>query len=78
MSLTVVRTSETEADRKWGYRFGCDGIVNLEDAGKILANASTRTVERRIAAGVLRAGYEGGRTVVCVRSIRDHIAGLEK
>lgn len=78
MPLTVVNTSETESDRKWGYRFGVEGIVSLEEAAAMLAGCSTRTVERRIEQGLIRPGKHGGRLVICKQSLLDYIASLEK
>jgi hypothetical protein len=78
MKLTVVNTENNEADREWGFEFGVDGIVNLETAAKMLADASTRTVLRRIADGKIRGGNEGRRLVICLRSIRQHIRRGEK
>lgn len=78
MSLAVADTDSTEADRKHGYRFGCDGIVNMKQAAEMLGGVNERTVVRRIDAGVFRVGREGGRVVICKRSILDYIASLEK
>lgn len=78
MSLTVIHTAETDSDRSWGYRFGCDGIVSLADAAVMLAGVSTRTVERRIVDGLLRPGKLGGRLVICRRSLNEYISTLEK
>lgn len=78
MTLTVVNSERNEADAKWGYRFGEDGIINLEDAAAMLAKASTQTVENRIKAGKIRSGKDVGRLVICKKSLVEYIAGLEK
>jgi hypothetical protein len=66
--LTVVNAELGDADKKWGYRFGVDGIVKC----------SVETVERRIRDGDIRSGKDHGRLVICKRSLTDYIAGLEK
>ena len=77
--LTVVQDELTnEADRKHGYRFGVDGLMNIEEVAKVLGGCTTRTVENRIADGCFRSGKDKGRLVVCRRSLMDYIAGLEK
>jgi hypothetical protein len=78
MSLTVVNTDLNEADAKWGYRFGIDGVVSIEQAQSALANASRNSINRRIADGLLRTGKDVGRVVICKRSLTNYIAGLEK
>jgi hypothetical protein len=73
-----VNSDLTDADKKWGYRFGVDGIVNTADAAILLGKRSVETVERRIAEGCFRSGKDHGRLVICKRSLLDYIAGLEK
>jgi hypothetical protein len=76
--LTVVNAELGDADKKWGYRFGVDGIVNPKDAAELLGKCSVETVERRIRDGDIRSGKDHGRLVICKRSLTDYIAGLEK
>lgn len=76
--LTVVDTQSSAADRKFGYRFGVDGIVNLDDALKMLAGCSRATLDRRCEEQKIRKGRDGNRVVFCVRSLKDHIASLER
>lgn len=78
MSLTVVNTEQSEAERKWGYQFGIDGTVDLEEAAKILGGCDTQTVERRIAAGFLRVGKDVRRVIICKRSLMQYLARCEK
>lgn len=78
VSLMAVNAPENEADRRHGYRFGCEGIVDIPTAAERLGGVSVCTVFRRIAANKFRAGREGNRTVICIRSLNDYIASLEK
>jgi hypothetical protein len=76
MSLTIVNTNQNEAEQKYGYRFGCEGLVTLDEAAAKLRK-SVRSVYRLIEAGELRYGGKG-KTVICQRSLMDYIAGTEK
>lgn len=78
ITLAETPVTLTDADRKCGYRFGVDGLVTIADAAKMLGNCSERTVERRLADGLFRCGREGGRCVICKRSLTDYIATLER
>jgi hypothetical protein len=75
-TLTVV-SSDKPADRKWGYRFGVDGIVKAKEAQTMLGNLSRSCLDKRAVEGKIRRGKEGGRTVFCARSIRQYLQGLE-
>jgi hypothetical protein len=76
-AINHIDTELTDADRRAGYRFGCDGLLDFEAASKLLGGASISTIERRIADGKIRAGREGRRVVICRRSLTEYIAGLE-
>jgi hypothetical protein len=75
-TLTIV-DDVTPADRKWGYRFGVDGIVTAKKAQEMLGNLSRSVLDKRAVSGVIRRGKEGGRTVFCTRSIREYLHNLE-
>lgn len=65
------------ADDHWGYKFGIDGLWELEEASKFLGNASRSTMDRLTTERKIRKGRHGSRVVFCVRSIRDHASTLE-
>ena len=77
-------TPITKADRAAGYRLGCEGWADMNESADMLG-VSTRTVERRIEAGVLRA-FKTGEAVgdrrsgvrVCRRSVAEYIGRREK
>ena len=77
MGITVVDTSSTPADRKFGYRFGVDGLMAQEEAIEFLGNPSLSTIDRRVEEGKLRRGKDKGRVVLCRRSVVEYVASCE-
>ncbi len=74
---SVTKVLERPADRRFGYRFGCDGVIGLEEALKMLGNPSRTTIDRRCDELKIRKGRDGQRVVFCIRSINEYIASLE-
>lgn len=73
MSTTKTRTPE----EIHGYEFGCEGVVPIKGAAKMIG-ASINTVYRRVDNGQLRMGKDGSRrTVICCRSIREYLKAME-
>ncbi|QDU15494.1 Helix-turn-helix domain protein [Gimesia maris] len=67
----------TAADAKYGYRFSCDGVMDVKEAGDMLG-VCERTVWNYIEQGRFRHGnHPGGKKIICIRSIRDYLASLE-
>lgn len=64
----------TEADKAFGYKFGCDGLRKVVDAAEFLG-VSRQTIYRYGVEGKVRIG-NGGR--VCFRSLQNHAHSLEK
>ncbi len=64
----------TEADQKWGYKFGCDGLRRTIDAAEFLG-VSRQTVYRYIEENKLRSGANGK---ICYRSILNYAHSLER
>jgi hypothetical protein len=66
------------ADKQWGFKFGCDGVMRFPDACKHLG-ISRGTLERRVAADLLRRGQHpgGGGLVICIRSMEIYKSGME-
>lgn len=65
------------ADKDWGYTFGCNGTYNELQVRALMGNAGSSTVDRRVAARLIRKGKEVGRSVYCKRSVDEYIASLE-
>lgn len=78
MATTLTRPS----DQKWGYPFGEEGLMSLEQAAEFLGGVSKRTVYRLIEAGRIRAGNIGpgsrSHSKICRKSIRLYVKGCEK
>lgn len=80
----IASTKEpTSAEKRWGYRFGIDGLVSKAEAMEKLAIRSDRTLRRYDRRGLIRVGYRipgvpGSGVVVCKRSLTDHLAACEK
>lgn len=76
--IAVTEEKTSPADERYGYQFGCDGVVSVRDAMEALGGVSKATIYRRFEEGLLRHGREKGRAVVCRRSLREYLSGLEK
>jgi hypothetical protein len=72
------RVKTVTADDKWGFEFGCNGVVDMREASRLLAEASRSTLTRYAEAGSIRRGRIGGRVVFCRRSIESFIQNAEK
>ncbi len=69
--------TQTPADKKHGYEFGCDGVMDYATAAEKLG-VSKRTIERYAEQGRFRSGkHPGSKSVVCRRSINEYMATLE-
>ena len=71
----------TGADADYGYRFGCDGLVSLPKAARIL-DVHENTIRNYCEQGLLRKGKrplpsgeksKNSKTVVCRRSLDRYI-----
>ncbi len=69
-------TNWTESDRRYGYRFGCNGTVSISEAARMLG-VCRDTVYSRIEDDVLRRGEKMGRPCICVESIRRFMEPIE-
>lgn len=68
---------KSPADKRYGYAFGCEGTVSLKDAMEALGKVSRATIDRRLEKGLLRKGKDGGRVVICAKSLRNYLHSLE-
>lgn len=79
--MTNANDELTGADAQFGYRFGCDGVVDYEDAYKLLGVHSRPTVNKFADQGLIRRGRHTGssnaKVIFCRRSILDYLANLE-
>lgn len=82
--MATVMADKTQlegADKQFGYRFGCDGLMSIDEACKFLGGVSRHTLARRADAGLIRTGRQSdrgsGRTVFCRRSVEEYAASLE-
>lgn len=69
--------STTAVERKWGFAFGVDGLMNLEEARQHLGNMSRKTVDRLAEACHIRRGKVGARVVFCRRSVVEYVKTVE-
>lgn len=71
----------TDANKKWGYTFGCEGVVSLIDAGELLGVPSKNTVKDYADKGYIRIGKHKAskfsKVVICRRSINEYLDSLE-
>jgi hypothetical protein len=66
------------ADEHWGYRFGIDGLMSVDDAAEHLA-VSGRTLDRLTVQQKIRKGrYPSGVRAFCKRSVTDFAQSLEE
>ena len=71
------RSSWTEADKKWGYQFGVDGVMDVKTASAFLGNISHDTLSRYAANGWIRKGKLHGRVGFCTRSVKSWLSQRE-
>lgn len=64
------------ADKQWGFHFGVDGTLSIDDAADFLS-VSDRTVYRLEADGLIRTGRVRGKKVVCKRSLMVYLRTCE-
>lgn len=64
------------ADARWGWTFGCEGLMRISEACRFLS-VSRDTIDRRIAAGKLRKGKQDGRVYLCAKSVKEHAKHME-
>ena len=76
MSLTFVN-SESPADKAWGYEFGIDGLMSLDQVREFLGGMSRSAIERHVYSGELRKGRKG-RVYFCKRSVIAFASTFEK
>ncbi len=67
-------------DQRYGYEFGCDGLVSVQKARDLLADCSADTIKRLCGEGKLRKGKMPGRRTkgICRRSIMEYIKTMEE
>lgn len=74
-------TTEAPADKKHGYTFGCEGVVDLDTACNLLGVAAKSTVTNYAEKGFIRIGqHKGSKTakkVICRKSIDEYLSSLE-
>jgi excisionase family DNA binding protein len=70
------KTALTGADKTWGFLFGVDGLLTLDQAQGFLG-VSQRTVYRLLDDGVLRRGKVRGKVVICKRSVLEYLKTVE-
>ncbi len=72
----------TGADKKHGYVFGCEGVVDYNGAFKLLGVSSRDTVRNMARSGLIRQGQHAGKSnakaAFCRRSIHDYLSQIEK
>lgn len=82
MATTTTEPPMTKADRKAGYRLGCEGYLTVAEAAA-KAGMSTKTVRRWIEAGVVRSfktdpTNPNSHVRVCGRSLDEFLGSREQ
>ena len=81
MVTTATKDEPEGADAKFGYRFGIDGLVSLEEACRFLGGINRDTLNKYAAQGLIRKGKRSGlrygRVVICKRSLEEYASSLE-
>lgn len=73
----AVKEKLTGVDAKFGYEFGCEGLMTVDEACKMLS-LTRWTIDKLHLEGKLRKGHiTGGRVRICRRSVREYLATLE-
>jgi len=70
--------TQSPADEKHGYVFGCDGVLNINEAVDLLG-VCERTVWRYVKENRFRTGKHPGtnRLIICRRSLMSYLSGIE-
>jgi hypothetical protein len=71
-----MQTKLIGADKSWGFRFGCDGVVSVNEAMEHLGIARTKLYELKNS-GKIRTGKIDRKTVVCRRSMNEFLKTVE-
>lgn len=76
MATTATNEELTGEDKQYGWRFGCDGTMKLQDAIRFIG-VSERTVWRLIEEGKLRKRVLRSKVaIICRRSIQSYFDSL--
>lgn len=71
--MAVATAKLTDADKRWGWVFGCDGYLTIEEAAKLL-KVSERTITRLYGRGLIRymkiGNANNSKVSICARSIQ--------
>lgn len=77
--MMMIAKQLTPADEAWGYKFGCDGLMGLEEASRWLAGVSESTLDRwateadpKTGLTKIRKEKRGGKRVFCRRSVLEY------
>jgi len=74
---TMSTQTKSPADEKHGYEFGCDGVLDVSEAGEKLG-VCERTVWNYINQERFRHGrHPDGKKIICRRSLTEYIRSLE-
>jgi hypothetical protein len=77
-----VTKEQSPAEKRWGYTFGCDGIVTSRAARAMLDLESNETLKEYAERGLIRIGYRipgvpSSGITVCRRSLMAFLAAGE-
>lgn len=74
--------AESPANKKFGYVFGCDGVVDYKGASRLLGVSSRDTIRGMADRGLIRKGQHTGKSnakaAFCRRSILEYLASIEQ
>lgn len=74
--MANTKTKLTGADKTWGFRFGEDGVVSVNEAMRILSVGRTKLYEL-FDDGKVRRGNIDRKVIVCRRSILEYLKTVE-
>lgn len=78
MATKITAVTDNNADTSYGYAFGIDGVVSMQETCKLLGDVSRDTVDRLCEARKLRRGKTDGLVRICRRSLTNYIRSLEQ
>lgn len=81
--MAAAKSKPSPAAERWGYEFGCRGVLSAEEARVMLGNVCGRTLRRYRAQGFIRVGNRipgkpNSGKVVCRRSLMEFLAAGEE
>jgi hypothetical protein len=74
--MTNNQTKLIGADKTWGFRIGCEGMVSIREAMRHLGVGRTKVWQLQ-KEGKIRWGNIGRKVVICRRSMNEFLKTVE-